>query len=73
MLNTIIKTYTQGKTKLSVSGRIPIKEFTAMEKDLRPQMRALGLRVYYRGPRPQSCFATCTRRANATHAMIYLT
>ena len=70
-LNTVIKTYTEGKTELSVTGRIPIKEFTAMEKDLRPQMREFGLRVWYRGPRPQGIYASSTRRANATHAVIY--
>jgi|SaaInl59LU_5_DNA_1037362.scaffolds.fasta_scaffold34763_2 hypothetical protein len=70
-LDTVIKAYTEGKTKLSITGRIPIKEFDSMEADLRPQMRARGLRVWYRGPRPQLWCATTTRRANATHAVIY--
>ena len=70
-LDTVIKAYTEGKTERSITGRIPIKEFEGMEADLRPQMRARGLRVWYRGPRPQGWLATTTQRKNATHAVIY--
>ena len=82
-LNTVIATYTEGKTERSVSGRIPIQEFDAMEADLRPQMRSRGLRVWYRGPRLGSPKLgkidlrnlqggeTATHRKHATHAMIY--
>lgn len=82
-LDTVIKAYTEGKTERSITGRIPIKEFKGMEADLRPQMRARGLRVWYRGPRmgspalgkfdirsPQGG-VTATHRKHATHAVIY--
>ena len=82
-LDTVIKAYTEGKTERSITGRIPIKEFDGMESDLRPQMRARGLRVWYRGPRlgssalgkfdirnPQGG-VTATHRKHATHAVIY--
>jgi hypothetical protein len=70
-LDTVIRAYTEGKTERSITGRIPIKEFDAMEKDLRPQMRTRGLRVFYRGSRPQGFAPSCTQRRNATHAVIY--
>ena len=82
-LDTVIKAYTEGKTERSITGRIPIKDFEGMEADLRPQMRARGLRVWYRGPRlgspalgkfdirnPQGG-VTATHRKHATHAVIY--
>ena len=82
-LDTVIKTYTEGKNERSITGRIPIKDFNSMEADLRPQMRARGLRVWYRGPRmgspalgkfdirnPQGG-VTATHRKHATHAVIY--
>ena len=71
MLDTVINAYTEGKTELSTTGPIPIKEFDSMEAELRPEMRAQGLRVWYRGPRPQGWAASFTRRANATYAVIY--
>jgi hypothetical protein len=83
MLDTVIKAYTEGKTELSITGRIPIKEFDSMEADLRPEMRARGLRVWYRGPRMGSSAlgefdirnpqggVTATHRKHATHAVIY--
>jgi len=59
-----------------VSGRIPIAMFNKIETVLRPAMRALGMRVWYRGPRRSnnaspSCVASATRRCDATHAVIY--
>ena len=48
MLDTVINAYTEGKTKLSTTGPIPIKEFDSMEADLRPEMRAqLYLHVFF--------------------------
>ena len=70
-LNTVIKAYTEGKTKRSITGYIPIQEFDSMEADLRPQMRARGLRVWYRGSRPQGFAPSATQRQHATHAVIY--
>lgn len=70
-LDTVIKAYTEGKTERSITGYIPIKEFDGMEADLRPQMRARGLRVWYRGSRPQGFAPSATQRQHATHAVIY--
>lgn len=71
-VNEIRRQYpkTNRKAYAALSGYIPMAVFNAVEKDLRPEMRAKGYRVIYRGPRtgPNS---SMTRRADATHAVIY--
>ena len=60
----------QPTTGSAVTGWIPMHVFNAAEKELRKEMRPAGLRVIYRGPRinPKQ---SMTRRADATHAVIY--
>ena len=66
----ICRQYPKAKRGCAVSGWIPMTVFNAVEKDLRPEMQAKGYRVIYRGPRvnPKQ---SMTRRADATHAVIY--
>lgn len=58
------------RTRTAITGWIPLDVFNAAEKELRPEMRAKGLRVHYRGPRRRSD-SSRTYRADATHAVIY--
>lgn len=58
------------RTGCAITGWIPMSVFEAIEERLRPEMRKKMLRVHYRGPRvnPKQ---SATRRADATHAVIY--
>ena len=69
-VNEIRRQYPKTKPGCAVSGWIPMQVFDAVEKDLRPEMRAKGYRIIYRGPRvnPKQCM---TRRRDATYAVIY--
>jgi len=70
------KTYTPRNGTCAVTGWIPMDVFNVMEKELRKEMRPLGMRIHYRGPRKsnEGMFlnrASRTRRCDATHAVIY--
>ena len=52
------------------TGWIPMDFFEEFEAEIRETMKAHKMRVWYRGPRDNK-YSTCTRRANATHAVIY--
>lgn len=52
------------------TGWIPMDFFEMFEAEIRNTIKEHGMRVWYRGPREGS-FATCTRRKNATHAVLY--
>ena len=74
LLDDIIKQFpvTNPRAELAISGYIPIELFNAIEGQIRPEMRKRGMRVWYKGPRPKRVYRpACTRRENATHAMIY--
>lgn len=75
MLDSILKQFpvTNPNAARALSGYIPIELFNAIEGTIRPEMRARGMRVWYKGPRPKESYIrpACTRRENATHAMIY--
>jgi len=53
------------------TGYIPMEYFNQNEADIRQVLREHHMRVYYRGPRPQSWAATQTRRVNAVAAVVY--
>lgn len=63
-----------GNALYAMTGYIPMNYFVANEKAIRAAMAVRGgLRVWYRGPRPQQSWgkASATLRRNATHAVIY--
>jgi len=71
-----LKTVYKRRTSTAVTGWIPIHVFNAMEDEIRKEMRPLGMRIHYRGPRKsnEGMFlnrASRTRRCDATHAVIY--
>ncbi len=58
------------------TGLIPISYFNENESEIRQVLRANNMRVYYRGPRPQSparrsLYPTTTRRENAVSVVAY--
>ena len=72
----LISMFPKRRANCARSGYIPMSLFTEMEAELRPQLRAAGLCVRYRGPRVSNCVqpgnrATVTRRCDATHAVLY--
>ena len=69
-VNDIRRQYPKRPGTCAISGWIPMDVFNAIEKDLRPEMRAKDYRIIYRGPR-SSFTSSMTRRSNATHAVIY--
>lgn len=66
----LIKQYPPAQGLRAVVGKIPMDEFEAMEKEIRPEMRKLGLRAIFRGPRTGS-WACSTLRKDATHVTFY--
>jgi len=69
-VNEIRRQYPKTKPGCALTGWIPMQVFNAIEADLRPEMRAKGYRIVYRGPRVNPKQGM-TRRADATHAVIY--
>lgn len=69
-INELRRQFPKTRSSCAITGWIPMAVFNAVEKDLRPEMRAKEYRVIYRGPRvnPKQ---SMTRRADATHAVIY--
>ncbi|MCA1800770.1 MAG: hypothetical protein LC650_05705 [Actinobacteria bacterium] len=58
------------RTGTAVTGWIPMHVFDTLEDNIREDMKGKCLRVIYRGPRPD-LLQSMTRRADATHAVIY--
>ena len=73
LLDEIFKQYPNDikRPNKSLTGRIPMRTFERIEKDLRKEMNVCGLRVWYYGKRVKNPTAGCTRRDEATHCMIY--
>ena len=64
-------TYPKTRKNRALTGFIPIATFNQYEEEIRLVCKQEGgLRVFYRGPRHR-VNATRTRRADATHAVIY--
>jgi len=55
--------------------RVPIELFDSIEHEIRPVMRARGIRAMYRGPRKHNHTwynkPSMTRRCDATHVLFY--
>ena len=75
MMELLRETYPRNKnTKHSAfCERIPIKMFEIAEAALRKEMRSLGYRAIYRGPRVSNGtrYPSMTRRCDATHVLLY--
>ena len=69
-LTTITKLFPRIGKNRALTGPIPFKFFEVYELEI----RKLGLRVFYRGPRPLNKFgrkSNTTRRADATSVVLY--
>lgn len=70
-LASIRATYPKTRKNNALTGFIPMEVFNKYEEEIRLVCKQEGgLRVFYRGPRPWDG-ATWTRRADATHAVLY--
>ena len=76
MMTLMAETYprTRATKHSAFCERIPIKMFEIAEAALRKEMRSLGYRAIYRGPRVSNNSRgnpTTTRRCDATHVLLY--
>jgi hypothetical protein len=75
-LAMIIGMFPKRRANCARSGYIPMSLFAEVEAELRPQIRAQGMCVQYRGPRISNRVQpgnrpTVTRRCDATHVVLY--
>ena len=77
MMTLMAETYprTRATKHSAFCERIPIKMFEIAEAALRKEMRTLGYRAIYRGPRVSNDtrYPSMTRRCDATHVLLYRT
>lgn len=75
MMTLMAETYprTRATKHSAFCERIPIKMFEIAEAALRKEMRTLGYRAIYRGPRVSNDtrYPSMTRRCDATHVLLY--
>lgn len=74
-LNDVFKKYPKTRFNSALCGEIPMSEFEAIEKDLRPLMRERRIRAIYRGPRVNNLTTSkpsMTCRQDADRVLLYL-